>query len=111
MKNVKNFNEYLLESTNLTIAKEIYNQIGGKAMFMMGAKDIAGDEKSLSFKIRGSKEYNYIKITLNSLDTYDIEFIKYNKNGIIRKDEVNGVYNDQLHEIISNKTGLVLKLF
>lgn len=110
MKNVKNFNEHLFESSDLTIAKEIYNQIGKKAMFMMGAKNVAGDDNSLSFKISGSPKFNYIKITLNSLDTYDIKFIKIFNNKITREEEVNGVYNDQLKDIIEKHTSLYLSL-
>ena len=107
---IKNFNDYITESTDLSVSKEIYNQIGHKAFYMMGAKDLVGDNNSLGFKIRGSKEYNFIKITLNGLDLYDVDFIKFNKNGIIKKDTVNDVYNDMLKDLISKKTGLYLSL-
>jgi hypothetical protein len=110
MKNVNNFNEHLFESSDLTVAKEIYNQLGKKAMFMMGAKNIAGDNNSLSFKISGSPKYNFIKITLNSLDLYDVKFIKYFNYKITREVEVNNVYNDQLKDVIEKNTGLYLSL-
>ena len=41
---------------------------------------------------------------------YDVDFIKFNKNGIIKQDTVNDVYNDMLKDLISKKTGLYLSL-
>jgi len=95
---------------DLTIATEIRNQIGHKALYMMGAKHIAGDEKSLRFKIRGSKRVNYIKVTLNSMDTYDIEFGKIWGRGYKVIAEKHLVYNDMLHAIIETETGLCFSL-
>lgn len=95
--------------TNQEIAKSIFEQIGHGAFFMMGAKNLIAIENGLAFKIgRNSKSINYIEIVLNAWDTYDIKFgflsIKGNK---IRK-EVEGIYCDQLHEVLSRETGLIL---
>jgi hypothetical protein len=95
--------------TDLSIAKEILNQIGNKALFMMGACNFIGDANGVIFKIKGSKKFNYIKITLNSMDLYDISFIKLSIANRTTKD-INSIYSDQLNDIISKETGLYLKI-
>jgi hypothetical protein len=53
---------------------------------------------------------NYIKITLNAMDTYDIDFLSIRGIKIKTVDEVNGVYNDMLQNVIADRTGLSLNL-
>ena len=61
------------------VAETIREQLGSMALMMMGAKNLAkGTDKDgreyLSFRIgKNSKKVNYIKITLNPLDFYDID--------------------------------------
>lgn len=114
-------------TSDLTAANEIRNQIGRKALFMLGAYNIAGSssENFLSFKIKGSRKVNYIKITLNESDLYDMEFGKMGKK--LNKEyaaigmkiysdtykvvaEENGVYSDMLHKLIEKHTGLLTSL-
>ena len=100
--------------TDKTIATEIYNQLGGNHFkAMTGAKNFYATDQSLGFMLpyRLAKDnINFVKITLNLMDTYDIEFKSV--RGTIIKDicDVNMVYNDQLIEIIESKTGLNLIL-
>ena len=57
----------------LTIAK----QIGHRALYMIGAKNrpMYAIKNGLMMSVgRNSKRINRIKITLNSMDTYDIEY-------------------------------------
>lgn len=63
----------------MTVATTIYNQLGGgRFTAMTGAKNFAAREDSLTFRIgRNASKANMVKITLNGLDLYDIEFIKY----------------------------------
>lgn len=96
--------------SDLTIATEIRNQIGHKALYMLGAKNIAGDSNSLSFRIRGSQKVNHIKIALNSMDLYDMTFGKIRGDSYKVVSEKNGVYNDMLHGIIESETGLYTSL-
>jgi hypothetical protein len=96
--------------TRLIVAETIRSQIGHKALYMLGAKNMAGDEKSLSFRISGSSRVNYIKVTLNSLDLYDITFGKIWGNSYKVISEKNGIYNDMLHSIIESETGLYTSL-
>ena len=97
------------------ITKTIYNQIGQKSFYMMGAKNIMNDENNaLMFSIRGSKAFNKIKVQLNSMDTYDVTFWKLGgpktMYAVKREETLNGVYADMLHKLIENKTGLYLTL-
>ncbi|KKK94014.1 hypothetical protein LCGC14_2687100 [marine sediment metagenome] len=101
--------------TNLSVAKEILNQLGGNRFIAMtGAKYICGDEKSLRFQfMRNSGKYKGLVIALNSMDTYDLKFWKQKKvrnlplicSPIIYT-EINGIYGDMLQEVFTSKTGL-----
>ena len=61
------------------IANEILNQLGGNRFIAMtGAKTLVHDDNSLRFRIGKNKSRaNMIRITLNGLDLYDMEFIRY----------------------------------
>ena len=101
--------------TNQEIANEIKNQIGHKALYMIGAKNMSYDSKSehgsLSFKImRNAKSVNYIRITLNGKDLYDIEYLNCNVKRIKTIAVDNDVYCDMLHESIERNTGLYTSL-
>jgi len=99
------------------VSQEIFKQLGGNRFVMMtGAKNIAGGPSFLSFKLPKAKDgINYVKIKLNSMDTYDIEFgrIRHSmKSGSTYKviHSVDGIYNDQLQEIFTQYTGLYTRL-
>lgn len=99
----------------MKIANEIASQIGNRAFAMMGAKNLVGDEKSLSWKVgRNAKSVTHVTITLDvASDTYQIEFIRCNMRAkVIRKvlASFEGVYADQLHQLIEAETGLYLSL-
>ena len=96
-----------METTNYHIAKEIANQIGNRALFMIGAKNLAAGEKTLSFKIgRNSMGVNYVRITLTPLDLYKMEFMSIRGTSVKVKSEVDGIYNDMLNRMIEKHTGL-----
>lgn len=99
---------------NKTVANEILGQLGGnKFIAMTGAKNFYATNNGMGFKLPGTmtkNHINYIKITLNCMDTYDIEFFKI-RAGVIKIIETfEGAYNDMLQDLISNKTGLRLSL-
>ena len=97
--------------TDLTVANIIKDQIGPQAFMMIGAKNLSGTDDSLSFRIgRNSKKVNYVKVTLNGLDLYDIEdgwirSMKYT----VREIETNR-YAADLHRSIEENTGLYTHL-
>ena len=94
----------------MSIASTIRDQIGGKALYMLGAKNLIDHGDALSFRIRGSKKVNYIKITLNGMDLYNIEMGKVwgTKYKVVYTLE--DAYNDMLHGIIERETGLYTSL-
>ncbi len=94
----------------MSIATTIRDQIGGKALFLLGAKNLVDCGDALSFRIRGSKAVNYIKITLNGMDLYDMEFGKVWGSKYTVKATHNDVYNDMMHSLIEKETGLYTSL-
>ena len=100
--------------SNLTVAKTILEHLGGNKFCMMtGAKNLAGDENSLSMRIgRNSSNSNYLKITLNSMDLYDMKFAKLTRMGELKSvKEYDNVYNDSIVEVFEKHTGMYTKLF
>jgi len=100
--------------SNLIVAETILKQLGGNKFRMMtGAKNLAGDENSLSMRIgRNSSNSNYLKITVNSMDTYDMKFCKFTRKFEEKSvKEYNGVYNDSLVEVFERHTGMYTSLF
>lgn len=100
-----------METNTMSVASVIASQIGNKAFTMLGAKNITGDENSLTFKIgRNVKKVTHIKIALNALDLYDMTFYKVRGVNITVLSEHGGIYADMLHDIIETETGLDTKL-
>jgi uncharacterized protein YxjI len=99
------------ETNTLEVANEIQRQIGNRAFVMMGAINLMGDEKSLTFKIAGCKTISHIRVTLDALtDTYRIEFIKCRG---VKVTPVHTAYHlqcSQLNGAIEEHTGLALSL-
>ncbi|KKL63739.1 hypothetical protein LCGC14_2172130 [marine sediment metagenome] len=98
--------------TDKTVAIEILRQLGGNRFIAMtGAKNFVCDNSSMSFQIPQTMtrdRISHIKITLNSMDTYDIKYFNIRGVNIKIIDTFEGVYNDMLQEVISNRTGLNL---
>ena len=99
-----------MSEDKLMVAKIIAQQLGKSALFMLGAQNLVGDEKSLQFKIRGSDKFSHIKIELTSMDDYEVTFYKCVKYEITNEEKVCGVYCDQLHQTIERYTGLATSL-
>jgi hypothetical protein len=96
---------------SLEIANTIKAQLGHKALFMIGAKDLTGSANALSFRIgRNCKSVNAIKITLEPSDTYTVEFLYVTKRGIKVRAKCEDVYCDSLHATIESHTGLYTSL-
>jgi hypothetical protein len=91
-------------------AGTILQQLGGnKFIAMTGAKDFVKDDKnrSIIFKIgRNFASISYVKIRLNSMDTYDMEFFSIRKMELKPRGEEKGVYADQLQEMFTKHTGM-----
>ena len=100
--------------SDMKVAKTILEQLGGnKFVAMTGAKNLGGTEDSLSMRIgRNSSNSNYLKITLNMMDLYDMEFCKLTRMGEKKSvKEYNNVYNDMMTDIFTKHTGMYTSLF
>jgi|TARA_R110002096_G_scaffold353324_1_gene546585 hypothetical protein len=93
------------------VATTILNQLGGrKFLAFTGSKNLIAGENFLTMKLaRNSSGANYLKISLNAMDTYEIEFISIRSGAMKTKHEFNGIYNDQLVNIFETTTGLYTK--
>jgi hypothetical protein len=91
-----------------SVADEIVRQLGGanKLKAMIGAKQFYSDNdgNTLVFKFPNPRGPNLVKITLNGMDTYDIEFWR----GTKKVKEMSNIYNDQLMDVFEKETGLYL---
>jgi hypothetical protein len=91
------------------VANIIFEQLGGNRFAMMtGAKNFVSDSGSLMFSIPKNKSvYNRVRLTLSPHDTYDVEFLKIDRKGIITKSkELLGVFSNQLQSVFEQTTGL-----
>ena len=115
---MKSFQDYLIEQVfSEGVADTIRDQIGNKALYMIGAKNLTKgkDRKGQSyiqFKIgRNSKSINTIRVTYNrGLDLYDISFGAIRKGEFKSKANHEGVYADMLKDLIEKETGLYTSL-
>ena len=101
----------------LQVANTIREQLGNKALFMLGAKDFMGSEaeRFLQFRIgRNSLGVTHIRITLTPCDTYTITAfrIRRSKGMLTSKtiDTRDGVYVDGLHRVLESVTGMYTRI-
>lgn len=99
-------------TNNQEVARTILSQLGGqnKLVVMTGANTFVAIPNGLSFKIKNRK-VNYIKITLNVNDLYDVVFGKILSGSLKVISEFKDIYNDQLKTLFEKETGMYLKLF
>ena len=98
----------------MSVARTILEQLGGnKFCAMTGAKNLVDCGDALAMKIgRNKTSSNYLKITLNMMDLYDVRFSRVSLKGGERSvTEYNNVYNDSLVDVFEKHTGMYTKLF
>lgn len=98
--------------TNKSVAVEILKQLGGQRFIMMvGAKNLLAGDNKMSFKfMRNRSKANYCRITLNAMDTYNVEFIRCYGSKITTMFEFENIYNDGLVRLFEETTGLYTNL-
>lgn len=99
--------------TNMQIAQTILNQLGGnKFIVMTGSKNFVAGENYLRMKLTRNKiKAQYLTITLNSMDTYDMCFFSVDKElNRTTKASIEDVYCDMLQDIFTQHTGLYTHL-
>jgi hypothetical protein len=77
---------------------------------MTGAYNFVAIQNGLSFKIKNPKA-NYIKITLNGKDLYDLEVGRIRGNSYKVVSQYDDLYFDMLKPSIEKATGMYLSLF
>jgi hypothetical protein len=99
--------------TRNAVATEILNQLGGSRFTAMtGSKNFGAGENSLSMRLaRNKSNAQYLTITLNSLDLYDMKFVCVNRNyEFTVRAERNNVYAEDLQATFTDITGLYTRL-
>lgn len=100
-------------ATDKSIAIEILKQLGGQRFIAMtGCYNFCCDDRTFMCHLRRNKSgAQYLKITLNSMDLYDIVFSRINrKNELVIVKELNGYYDDMLQGMFTEVTGLYTHL-
>lgn len=93
-------------------ATTIFEQLGGRRFQLMtGAKNLMGDNNSLTFKLPGTRDFvkngiNCIKIELTPMDTYTMTCYKIRGSKVATVETVEGIYADDLLSVFTSKTGL-----
>ena len=96
---------------DMTIAHTIQQQIGRRAFFMLGAKNLVGHSDGLSFRVgRNAKGVTHVTVTLLPSDTYRVHFQRVWGTKVTTKADHEGVYVDSLHQIIEAETGMYTSL-
>lgn len=94
--------------TDLAVANTILAQLGGnKFIAMTGAKDLTGRSEGLSFRIgRNAKSVTHVRVTLDSADTYQIQFLRI--RGVQRTllSTWDGIYAERLAHTFTVVTGM-----
>lgn len=89
-----------------SVASTILQQLGGgKFKVMTGANRFYSTGNGLVFRIPYPK-VNAIRITLNALDLYDLEFSRVRGTKITLVKSISGVYAEDLQSVFTSVTGL-----
>lgn len=99
--------------SKVELANEILRSIGtttGRLSAMIGAKNFVALENGIGFKFPRSNGVNYIRITLNGKDLFDIEYLYVTTKKITTKKVSNDMYNDMVKEDIEQTIKMYLSL-
>jgi len=98
----------------MSIATIIRDQIGGRAFYMMGARNLVDTGQGLRWQVdRNAKRITHVHVTLDPSDTYTVEFIRVGRAPKRRVETLashSDIYCDQLHSVIEAETGMALSL-
>mgnify|MGYP001575726484 CR=1 FL=1 len=98
-------------------ARTVISQLGGMGRLrtMVGAYDLLRgyDEAgwpAFSFKFKGSKSFNFARITLTPLDVYAVRIGKVSGYKLINVKDFTDIYAEQLRPLFERTTGLYLSM-
>ena len=95
------------------VANTIYRQLGGNRFRVMtGAKMMVSTENGIRMRIgRNKTNANFMEVSLNGLDLYDVTFAKLPKMGEMKSVKTyDNVYSDMLVSIFESHTGMYTTL-
>lgn len=103
----------MTNENKLVVAETILAQLGGsKFLAMTGAKNLLGDERSLTMKLgRGAMGgITHLTITLEADDTYTMKFLKVRGVKVSTVHESAGVHAGELRRAFEGFTGFATSL-
>lgn len=77
---------------------------------MLGSNMFLGDEKSLTFNVKGCRRINRIRITLTDQDLYRVEAFNVRRLGCTPRGDHDGIQAGMLAKLIEDITGLLTSL-
>jgi len=90
------------------------NSGAGRLSAMVGGKNfVKSDEENFvafKFSAKAKNKSNYCKITLNAMDTYDVEFGYIRGMNYTVRSVTEGLYDDMLKDHFETETSLYLSL-
>ena len=100
------------EADKMQIAKTIMDQIGKKALFMIGAKNFVATDSGLRFRVgRNGLNVNVIDVQYNrGPDDYTLDFLAVRGTSAKSKKKIEHVYADQLTELIGETLRVAVKM-
>jgi len=104
---------FTAENANLIFQQLTMSNAGaGRIKAMVGGKDFmfSSEDNYAAFKFtaKSLNKANYMKITLNGLDLYNVEFGYIRGMNYTVRSETKDMYFDQLKEHFESETGLYL---
>jgi hypothetical protein len=93
------------------IADTIRQQVGPRALYMIGAKNFATMGSNLSFKVgRNRPGFTHVDIELTPDDLYTVTFYRIRAHKVAAKEQYTGIYADMLTGLIADTTKMVVSL-
>ena len=98
--------------SKVELANEILRQIGGTGRLsaMIGAKQFVALDNGVAFKFPRANGINYIRITLNGKDLYDVEYLYVTVKKVTTKAKSEDIYCDMLKNDIEQTIEMYLSL-
>lgn len=95
-------------SAKQDIASQIIaKQIGNRALFMFGARNLMAGDRRLTFKVaQNAHRVTHVVVTLDPTDTYRVEFVRIVGRKVTTLATRSDIYSDALADTISAGTGL-----
>jgi hypothetical protein len=107
------------EEAHVDVAMTIYSQFGGNhSMAMISGTAVAATKeqngtlrfKHMEGKTSEDKVINFTKISLNSMNEYDITFLHEQQGLYTEQKTLTGISADNLQQVFEDETGLALSL-